>query len=140
MPIYLFECIAKPSVIHEVFYRMDDTKEYAGPNGDQPGKWRRVWCKPGMAIDSVPYDPYSASDFARVTNKAGKMDDLWQRSAEMSARRADKEGTDPVKTQFYDQYSAKHKGKLHPAQVQEKQTEDLKKIGVNIDWGDQSAV
>lgn len=136
MPIYSFEH-TETGEVHEVVYHMKDLKDYAGPQGDQPGKWRRVWGSPLAAENSRPVDPYSARDFARVTNKAGKVGDLWERSAELSAKRADKDGRDPLKETFYKDYACKHPGKSHPAQIREKQTEALKKVGITVqDWGD----
>lgn len=136
MPYYDFENVDTGKV-DSVFYHMSETKDYAGPKGDQPGKWRRVWSNPQAAFDSRPVDPHSARDFSRVTNKKGTVGELWDRSAEMSAKRADKEGVDPIKSSFYKDYARKHPGKSHPAQIREKQTDALKKVGITVhDWGD----
>lgn len=135
MPQYLFENI-ETGEIHDVFYHMNDVKDYRGADGKATtGTWRRVWTKPQAAIDTT-VDPYKASDFVKVTNKNGTLGDMWDRSAELSAKRAAKEGKDPVKERFYTNYAKKRKGHKHPQQRREEAAADLKKKGITIDWGD----
>jgi hypothetical protein len=43
------------------------------------------------------------------------MGDLWDRSAELSAKRKDKMGKDPVKEKYFENWSKKRKGKKHPS-------------------------
>lgn len=137
MPIYLFEHIETGN-IQEVVFHMNEEKIYLGPDSKnpQPGKWRRVWTKPRMSVDTA-CDPHSAKDFVKATNKPGSIGDLWDRSAELSAKRADKEGgRDPVKETYYADYAKKHKGKMHPTQKKEKGIEHLAKQGIKVEWGD----
>ncbi len=136
MPLYLFQHI-KTGEVHEVMYHMNDAKDYRGPKGKaRVGAWKRVYLKPRAAFDSLPVDPFSSKDFARVTNKKGLVGDMWERSAEMSAKRAEKEGADPVKNRFYRQYSAKRKGHKHPLQAREEIVKGLKSAGLAVDFGD----
>lgn len=136
MPIYLFEN-TKTGETHEVVYHMDEPKDYRGPNGKAAaGVWRRVWIKPQMAVDAMPIDPYSAKDYIKATNKKGVIGDLWDRSAELSAKRTEKEGVDPVKETFYKRYSAKRKGAKHPQQKREETARELKRKGITVDFGD----
>lgn len=136
MPLYLFKH-SKTGETHEVVYHMDDLKDYRGPNGKAAaGVWERVWLKPQMAVDAMPIDPYSAKDFVKATNKPGRLGDLWDRSAELSAQRTEKEGVDPIKETFYKGYSAKRKGTKHPQQKREETVRELKRKGISIEYGD----
>lgn len=135
MPQYSFEHVGTKEV-RDIFYHMNDLKEYAGEDGKENGKWKRVWGAPRAAVDSIPADVYSAKDFSRVTNKKGVMADLWDRSAEMSAKRAEKDGIDHVKQKFYDDYSKRRGGKKHTQQAREDTVRQLKSVGINIDFGD----
>lgn len=136
MPIYLFENTTTQEV-HEVVYHMNETKDYRGPDGNsKPGIWRRVWVNPQASFDTK-CDPFSAKDFAKATNKGGVVGDMWERSAEMSAKREEKAGKDPIKEGFYQRFSAKRRGKQHPQQRREESVEKLKKVGITVkDWGD----
>lgn len=118
-------------------YHMNDTKDYRGPNGKAPeGTWKRVWTKPRAAVDAFKIDPHSTKDFIRATNKRGTMGDLYDRSAEWSEKRADKEGVDPIKQKWYDNYSRKRKGRKHPQQQREESVKNLKGKGIDVEWGD----
>ncbi len=64
------------------------------------------------------------------------MADLWDRSAELSARREEKEGRDKVKDTFYDRFKRKHHGASHPQQEKEEKARALKQVGINIEWPD----
>lgn len=132
MPEYLFQKEGESS-IHSVWLGMKDKKEFRGPDGkDSPKLWKRIWTKPLMAVDSKPVDPYSANDFARVTNKKGTIGDLHDRAAELSQKRADKDGLDPIQEKFFDDYAAKRKGKEHPIRKRRKSKAALDKVGISI--------
>ncbi len=112
---------------------MNDTKDYRGPKGDAaPGVWRRVWLKPQMAVDAVAIDPYSPSDFVKATNKKGSIGDLYDRSTELSKKRADKDGKDPIQEKFFEDYSKKRHGKKHPVQARRDGVEALAKKGIRV--------
>ena len=135
MPLYLFRN-TKTDEIHEVVYKMTDTKDYRGPKGKDPeGRWARVWTKPLMAVDAVKMDPHSSQDFIRATNKKGTIGDLWDRSAEWSEKRTSKEGFDPLKQKWYKDYARRRKGKKHPQQRREESQKNLAKKGIQVDWG-----
>ena len=114
---------------------MNDSKVYNGPSGKEVGKWKRIWTKPLSATDTH-VDPYSPKDFIKATNKEGSVGDLFDRSAELSAKRTEKEGRDPLKEGFFKNYSRTHKGAQHPEQKRQQSTEFLAKHGIKIDWGD----
>lgn len=111
---------------------MNDVHEYE-ENGI---KFSRIWTKPQMNVDSIELDIYSKKDFARVTNKGGSIGDLWDRSAELSEKRAQKEGSDPLKESYFEDYKKKHKGTSHSEQKRAESKKQLDKIGINVEFGD----
>ncbi len=134
MPLYLFEHTTSGEV-HEVVYHMEEKKDYAGPNGKQVGQWRRVWTKPRMSVDTV-VDPFSAKDFVKATNKNAIVGDLWDRSKELSLKRAEKEGgTDPVRSKFFANYAKAHHGAKHPEHRREEVVKTARKAGLKVDFG-----
>ena len=111
-PQYIYEHPATSEIV-EVFQKMNDVhKHFTEEDGEQI-EWKRVWTKPQMSIDTK-VDAYSAKDFAKVTNKPGTYGELLDRSKEMSDKREEKEGVDPVKTAYFDKYK-KDTGKKHLA-------------------------
>lgn len=82
---------------------------------ERDGKvFKRVYSAPRPARD-MGYGDSTAEDFARKTasDKRGlKVGDLWEISAEMSARRAQRDGVDLVKEQYYETYE-KENGEKH---------------------------
>lgn len=85
--------------------------------------YKRVYDAPRISIDSRP--GVSESDFTRATSgkkmTIGQMQDL---SKEMHEKRAEKEGQDPVKEKFYQNYE-KQMGQKH-SNVIKKQTETMR--------------
>lgn len=137
MPDYLFGRVDRPNVTTTRFYHMKEAPQLGAIITDEKGvKWKRLVTNPQAAIDTK-VDPYSAADFSKATNKRGTVGELWDRSAELSAKREDKEGKgcDPIKNAFYENYSKKRKGRKHPDQVREESTRKLKSKGISIDWG-----
>tara|TARA_R110002020_G_scaffold158925_4_gene342490 strand:- start:380 stop:715 length:336 start_codon:yes stop_codon:yes gene_type:complete len=74
-------------------------------------EYSRVYTLPNASIDTR-IDPNSISDFREKAK--GTVGDLWDQSAEASEKRAEQHGEDPVKKQFFKDYSAKRKGAKHP--------------------------
>ena len=72
----------------------------------------RVYTVPQASIDTK-IDPYSQKDFKEKA-KGSTVGDLWDQSKELSLKREEKEGRDPVKTQFFKDYASKGKGNKHP--------------------------
>ena len=75
-------------------------------------KYNRVYTVPQASIDTH-IDPFSPKEF-REKAKASNVGDFWDRSKELSEIRTAKEGKDPVKEQFFKDYSARRKGAKHP--------------------------
>jgi len=72
----------------------------------------RVYTVPQTSIDTK-IDPYSQKDFKEKA-KGSTVGELWDQSEELSQKREEKEGRDPVKTQFFKDYATKGKGNKHP--------------------------
>jgi hypothetical protein len=74
--------------------------------------YNRVYTVPNASIDSK-INAESESEFVEKT-KAKTYGELWDASAEMSAKRSDIHGgKDPVKKEHFKEYSKKRKGKKH---------------------------
>ena len=89
-----------------------------------------------MAMDTQ-VDPYSAKDFVKATAKPGTIGDMWDCSAELSQKRADRNGKDPLKEKFYEDYSKKHGGRKHHAQEREQLKEKLKNSPIEVTFNDE---
>ena len=72
----------------------------------------RVYTVPHASIDTQ-IDPYSEKDF-REKAKGATVGDLWDQSAELSEKREAKEGKDPVKSKYFEDYASTRKGARHP--------------------------
>ena len=93
MPLYIFEN-HQTGDIKEIIQEMNDVHEYYEDNI----KWDRIFTIPNAFVLGSPVDPHSATDFARETyEKKGTYGDLIDRSAELSEKRAQRHGEDPIK-------------------------------------------
>lgn len=112
---------------------MNDDKIFHGKDGTQVGEWRRVYTSPNASIDSsTSIDPNSSRDFVEKTGrKKGTYGDLLSLSAELSAKRKDKEGRDVVKEKWLKNYKTTN-GVEHFDSSKDKV---VKKNGVTIDFG-----
>lgn len=105
----------------EVSQGMNDVHEYIDESGL---KWDRVWTVPYASIDTH-IDPFSSKQFVEKTKGKGTIGDLFDRSAEMSAIRAEKRGgVDPQKEKYEKDY-AKARGGRKPLKK-------MKDVVVNI--------
>jgi hypothetical protein len=136
MPIYVYEN-KKTGEVVEVFQSMAEVHEYNGVDGREKGHWRRVFVNPNLSFDTA-VDPYDQKSF--INSTAGKNDsygDLFDRSAEASAKRAEKDGKDPIKEKAYSDYNKATNGKLHAGQIKEKRDkaiENANKKGFNVEY------
>ncbi len=109
MPIYVYEHPETKECV-EILQGMNEAHEYQDEDGVY---WNRVFTSPNAAID-LDSDPFSHSQFVEKTKNGGTMGDLWDRSAEMSAKRAAQSGgVDPYKKQYFKDYSSKRGGEKH---------------------------
>lgn len=112
-----------------IFQKMNDPHEYTDKKGVS---WNRVWEKPMASIDTK-IDEFSESSFEDKTrNKRGTFGDVLDLSKELSEKREAKEGVDPVKQKFYENYAKKRKGKRHPKEIQEKTVKEFDKMGIQF--------
>ncbi len=106
MPNYIF-AHPKTGEIKEIFQQINDKHEYS-ENGI---KFQRVFTRPNMAVQTK-IDPMNPKDFLEKTkNSKGTMGDLFDRSQELSEKRKQIIGKDPIKEQSDREYSKKRKGK-----------------------------
>lgn len=110
MPIYLYQN-PKTKEIKEIVQSVHDAHEYS----ENKLKWNRIFTTPEINTQDKLTEKSSENDFARVTkNQKGNVGDLWDRSAELSDKRKKIYGEDPVKKKYFDNWSKKRKGKVHP--------------------------
>jgi hypothetical protein len=126
MPIYLFQN-PETDEVKEIVLGMNDPKVYQNDGVN----WVRLFTIPNAAIDTQ-VDPHSAKDFVKATNKKGTIGDLFDRSAELSEKRKEKIGHDPLKEKYYENYSKTRKGKKHPDVIKREKTDSLKKLGITL--------
>lgn len=110
MPLYTFSNPDTGETI-DIFFSMNDKKEYIDDKGK---KWNREYLSPQLSTEAS-IDPWNNADFVNKTNNKGTLGDLMDRSAELSAKRADQNGgVDPIKEKYYKNYAKKRKGQQHP--------------------------
>ncbi len=135
MPLYTFTS-QSTGASKDIFFLMKDVPSIGAVFIDPTGHiWKRVTTKPGMNIDTR-VDPYSSKDFIKATSKKDCVGSMWDRSKELSLKRADKDGIDKVKQAYYTDYSKRRHGAKHRGQRREETTKKLSNAGIKIDWGD----
>jgi len=108
MPIYLFKN-PKTGSIKEVVQRMSENHTYS----ENSVEWQRIFTIPQSSIDTH-IDAFSESGFRdKTSNKKETLGDLMDRSKELSEKRKDIAGEDPVQKKFFEDYSKTRKGKKH---------------------------
>ena len=135
MPLYLYENEETGEVL-EVLQGMNELHEYHGIDGREKGLWRRVYVNPELSFDTNTDDTSSKSFVKGSRNKNYTYGDLFEKSAEASAKRTDRYGKDPIKEKQYLDYNKKTNGKLHPQQQKEKFNKAIEKAakkGINIE-------
>ena len=135
MPLYLYENKETGEVV-EVLQGMNELHQYNGIDNREKGLWRRVYVNPALSFDTK-VDAFDSKSFVSSTvNKNDTYGDLFERSAEASAKRAERYGKDPIKEKKYAEYNKMTNGKLHPEQQKEKFKKALDKAdkaGINIE-------
>lgn len=111
MPCYDFEHI-DTGEIRELFFKMNDLKEYSGEDGTEVGKWRRKYHAPLASIDTQ-LDPYNKEQFVRRTERYSTVGDHLAKSKELSDIRAQRNEVDPQKRAFFEKYAAERGGRKH---------------------------
>ena len=125
MPTFIYSH-PKTGEIREVIQSVHDDHTFTDENGL---KWNREWTNPTYSISSLSkIDPHNPKQFTSVTGtKRGTLGDLQDLSAELSNKREKQMGRDPIKEKMYENYSKRHKNKLHPDLKKKQLKESLKK-------------
>lgn len=111
MPIYIYRNKNTDEYV-EIFQGMNDKHEYFGENGDEDC-WVREYTIPNASIDTA-VDPFSENQFIDKTKgKKGTLGDLWDASKELSEKREKIIGKDPVKEEYFKNYSKERGGRKH---------------------------
>ncbi len=108
MPLYTFEHPVTEEQ-QDVALGMNDDKVFIDENGTE---WKRIFHIPNAAMDN-DIDPFSKQQFLDKTNTRGTVGDLMERSKEMSEKRTNKLGYDPMKKKYFKEYSKKRNGIKH---------------------------
>lgn len=113
MPLYIYQN-EKTGEIREVLQSMNETHEYNGEKGNEKS-WKRIFTIPQASIDTKQ-DPFSTNDFLdRTKSKKGTYGNMLDYSKELSEKRASvMGGVDPVKQNYYKEYSKNRRGAKHP--------------------------
>lgn len=115
MPIYSYYNPDNESEIVDVVQGMNDEHVFFKDGK----KWNRKFYAPMACIDS-DIDPNNREEFARRAAKYSTIGDLADKSRELSEKRKEKEGFDPVEKKFFQDYSASRKGARHPKDLPKK--------------------
>jgi len=113
MPLYLYQN-KKTGEIREILQSMNEVHEYNGEKGSEKS-WERIFTIPQASIDTKQ-DPFSTNDFLdRTKSKKGTYGNMMDYSKELSEKRASvMGGVDPVKQNYYKEYSKNRRGAKHP--------------------------
>ena len=108
MPIYVYKH-PEDDIYEEVFQGMKDPHVFSKDGIE----WQRVFLSPNASIAS-DVDPFSSNAFVEKTaNMKGSVGDMLDLSAELSHKRAEKNGgRDPIKEKHFKDYE-KLVGKKH---------------------------
>lgn len=108
MPLYIFSNPKNGDLI-EVVQGINDPHEYTDKKGQ---KWERVFTVPNAAIDTE-IDPFSPQEYAQKTGKSKiTYGELLEKSKELSDKRTQKLGYDPVKKDFIQREKKRRHGKF----------------------------
>jgi hypothetical protein len=111
----------KTGQIKDVYMSMSDYKPFCGENGDEDGQWERIYYAPQLNTVGTRIDPYNSKHFVDKTGRMkGTYGDLLDYSAELSEKRASKDGEDPLKRKYFEEYKKKRGGKKHLKDVPKK--------------------
>ena len=96
--------------VKELDQKMSEPHVYIDENGIE---WKRVFTPLNFTVDGR-VNPMSSKEFVeKVTTKGNTVGDVQDMAKEMSQKRVDKYGHDPIKDQYFKEYSEKRKGKKH---------------------------
>lgn len=103
MPIYLYRH-PETEEIKEIVQGMNDKHVYF----EGEIEWKRVYTKPNASIDTQ-INEFSQKEFVEKTGQMkGSVGDMLDLSAELSEKRKERAGEDPVQKQFFKDYQKKN--------------------------------
>lgn len=128
--IYIFQHPKTEEYI-EISQGMNEDHVYRDEEGVE---WRRIFTTPEVSASKI-CDPWNKNDFINQTgSRKGTMGDLLDQSAEMSEKRAQQNGgVDPIKQQYFKDYSKQRRGLKDPADPSRKKTFENKHIKATFD-------
>lgn len=135
MATYLYQTIPTDGSEPRQFEYVQSMKEAALTKDPQTGEPVRRVITGGLpfAVNGLkPIDPHDSKAFLKKTNVPGTVGEMWDRSKELSERRAAKEGADPVKQAYYKDYSKKHKGRKHISEKKEGHDAAIKELNTKL--------
>ena len=108
---------------------MNDDKKYIDESGVE---WKRIYSLPQLSTESS-FDPWNNNDFVnKSANMKGSVGDLLDKSAELSAKRAESNGgIDPLKQNYFKKYSEERKGAKH--HLDKKKAYESKNVKIEFD-------
>jgi predicted nucleic acid-binding Zn ribbon protein len=109
MPIYIYEH-PETGEVKEIIQKMMDIHEYID---EKKKKWNRIFTVPQASVDGK-FNAWSQNDFIeKVGKKKGTVGDIWDKSKELSAKRASEspDGKDPIRKKAEAQYSKERRGR-----------------------------
>tara|TARA_Y100000361_G_scaffold58896_1_gene51516 strand:+ start:4554 stop:4898 length:345 start_codon:yes stop_codon:yes gene_type:complete len=109
MPLYTYQH-PESEECKDVLQSMNEVHVYIDEEGVE---WKRVFHSPNASIDGN-IDPFDNKQFVEKTGKTkGSYGELLDRSREMSDKRKNKLGYDPVQKKYFKEYSKKRNGVKH---------------------------
>ena len=109
MPEYLYQHPESEEYKY-IFQGIKDTHEYIDNDNV---KWNRIFTSPQLnTVGTI--DPFDKNQFINKTSATkGNYGDLMDRSAELSAQRAEKLGSDPIRDKYLNNYAKSRRGLRH---------------------------
>lgn len=128
MPMYIFQN-PKTNEEVEIFFHMNDEKKYFDKNGLE---WKRVYLSSQLSTEAS-IDPWDNNSFVNSTaNMKGSVGDLLDKSSELSSMRAEKNGgVDPLKKEYFKNYSKERNGVKH--HMDKSKTYESKNVKIDFD-------
>lgn len=108
---------------------MNDEKKYFDKNGLE---WKRVYLSSQLNTEAS-IDPWDNNSFVNSTaNMKGSVGDLLDKSSELSSMRAEKNGgVDPLKKEYFKNYSKERNGVKH--HMDKSKTYESKNVKIDFD-------
>ena len=138
MPVYPFINSESKEVRHIYIPITGQVTVYNGENGLETGVWKRDYSDYSTVNFGMQtrIDPYSNKSFISATEKNMTMGEMMDLSQEMSDKRKDKEGIDPVKQKYRKDYERRN-GVKSLDEIQEAKKKKVKdsmdKLGFSIE-------